>query len=433
VATAVLATAPSAAWAESPESGAGGETTTEDPPTQPPESPPDEGNGGQKPSSGLSEAETSYKGAIMLRGKQEVTIESVVPGYVGDESYQQDGRYAYFSGNTLYAGVQDDQNNYVDMIAEFFWFESSIDRGSDFYVAVVKARTSPNLKDWVLERQTDGFVGAFVKDHEATLYLRAQTDTGTGENAFRWDWSIPFDNYGWDAYGNITMETKYGIGVNAEGASQKAFSFEKGGIPVEANVQAKGYFAKNYAVQAKYEVTLWRWEIIVHGSAQQIDWQLQLHNKDREKQNAYHEFFVVMQAEQGVPFKLDWLEVGGAVKKPKWWWWDEHRPMSAAVTGIVLRPPQLPPPPPPEGGGDEPPPDHGGPGDDANADPPSDDFAPEEEEGPGPAPAPAVEEGCALGAAPTGGARGWLGLIGLGAVAAMARRRARVASRGRRP
>ncbi len=388
------------------EGGAGG---NDDPP------PPDEGE--SLPTNGLSDTETSYKGAIMLRGNHEVTMTSVVPGYVGDEWYQADGRYAYFSGNTLYAGVQDNENNYVDMIAEFFWFESSIARGSDFYVAVVKARTSPNLQTWRLEHHGNGFLGYFVPDNEATLYLRAQTDVSAGDCAFRWDWSIPFDNYGWDAYGNITMETKYGLGINGEGAAQKAFETPPGSnIPIEANVQAKGFFSADYQVQTKYEVTLWRWEIVVHGSAGQIDWQMNLHSKDRENQNAYHEFFIAMQADQGVPFKLDWLEVGGTVKDPVPFWWDYHRSLSAAVTGLVLRPPQLPPPPPTDDGEEN---DNG---DDGNGG-----AAPS---GDGPADQPGssrpgsvnnfYERGCALGG--TSGDQGWLVLGALGLLLGLRRR-----------
>jgi len=396
------------------EGGSGGGDN--DPPPPPPD---DEGQ--QLPSNGLSDTETSYKGAIMLRGNHEVTFDSVVPGYVGDEWYQADGRYAYFTGNTLYAGVQDNENNYVDLIAEFFWFESSIERGSDFYVAVVKARTSPNLQTWRLADHGHGFFGYFVPDSEATLYLRAQTDTSAGESAFRWDWSIPFDNYGWDAFGNITMETKYGLGVNGEGAAQKAFETPEGSnIPVEANVQAKGFFNKNYQVQTKYEVTLWRWEIVVHGAAHQIDWQMNLHSKDRDNQNAYHEFFIAMQADQGVPFKLDWLEVGGTVKDPIPLWWDEHRSMSAAVTGITLRPPQLPPPPPTDDGQEN------NNGDDGSGGAPADDGPADD---PGPAAAPGkntsvnnfYERGCALGAAPSSD-YGWLALGALGLLLGLRRR-----------
>ena len=53
--------------------------------------------------------------------------------------------------NTLYVGAEDDYGNGIDGIVEFFWFESSIDRGADFYVAVIKARTTPNVTDdWYL-------------------------------------------------------------------------------------------------------------------------------------------------------------------------------------------------------------------------------------------------------------------------------------------
>ncbi len=373
----------------------------EDPPPPPPE---------DLPTNGLSDSETAYTGAVMLRGNHEVTMESVVPGYVGDESYQADGRYAYFSGNTLYAGVQDDESNYVDMIAEFFWFESSIDRGSDFYVAVVKARTSPNLKDWVLRRESGDFLGYFLPDDEATLYLRAQTDVSGGTSAFRWDWSIPFDNYGWDAFGNVTMETKYGLSVDAEGSAQKAFEFEKGGVPVEANVQAKGYFNSNYQVNTKYEVTLNRWEVVVHGSAAQIDWQLNLHSPDRETQNAYHEYFIAMQADQGVPFTLDWLEVGGSVRDPKWYWFDEYRSLSSAVTGITLRPPQLPPPPPTNDG------EKNTGGDDPAADPTTPGTPPAPEDGSDETYNYFNEQGCSVSAATGSDARSpWiLGLLGMG-------------------
>ncbi|MBI4701327.1 MAG: hypothetical protein HY744_09240 [Deltaproteobacteria bacterium] len=372
----------------------------------------------------LSEAQTNYTGAIMLRGEQEITFDSVVAGSVGDESYQADGRYAYFSGNTLYAGVQDDVGNFVDVIAEFFWFESSIDRGSDFYVGVIKARTSPNLKEWVLERINDGISGSFLPDGQATVFIKAQTAL-TGDGAFRWDWSIPFDNYGWDKYGNITMETKYGLGVCAEGAMQKALSGEPGGVPVEANVQAKGYFSKNYSVQTKYEVTLWRWEVVVHNSADDIEWQMNLHSPDREKQNAYHEFFLVIQADQGKPFHLDWLEVGGAVKKPIPFWWDEHRALSAAVTGITLYPPQLPPPPPGEGGSGQ-----GGGSPDPDEHPPGSGGSPGSSSGNDGAPsapwhAASTDQssGCALGG--DAGRSGWLGLLGLGLLFGLRRSRSR--------
>jgi hypothetical protein len=85
----------------------------------------------------LATAETSYIGAIMLEGNVDVTFSDY---NAMDGNNQQ--AYAYFNGNSLYVGQEDDDGNRVDAIVEFFWFESSIDRGSDFYVAVIKARSN---------------------------------------------------------------------------------------------------------------------------------------------------------------------------------------------------------------------------------------------------------------------------------------------------
>lgn len=291
--------------------------------------------GPKEPDNNLSETETSYIGARMLEGEKDVTFEDVGPGSMGEEGWT---RYAFFSGNTMYAGVSDDVGNTIDMIVEFFWFESSIPRGSDFYVGVVKARTSPNLlEDYRL-----------AADDGATLMVDARTDATTGLGAFRWDWSIPFDTYGWDSYGNVSMETSYGVGLSGEGSAQKAVSVDPEGVKVEATVQAKGFLNTDYKVQTKYEVTLWRWQVLVNSNAGQLRWQLVLNNGDREEQNAYHEFFIVMQADEGEPFRLESLEVGGTVKRAIPFWFDELRPMSAMVTGLVLHRPELPPEPEPE-------------------------------------------------------------------------------------
>ena len=80
----------------------------------------------------LSESQTSYIGATMLEGEVDLTFDFATPLNPDNQN-----AYAYFSGNTLYVGNEDDHGNMVDAIIEFFWFESSIDRGSDFYVAIV--------------------------------------------------------------------------------------------------------------------------------------------------------------------------------------------------------------------------------------------------------------------------------------------------------
>ena len=159
-------------------------------------------------STGISDAETSFKGALMLQGDIDVTFGELTSGMLEDD---ENFRYSFFSGNTLYAGVEDRYGNTTDMIVEFFWFESSIDRGSDFWVAVVKARTTPNLEEgWMLE-----------VEEEPVLSLHAETYNEFENAGFRWDWSLPFESYGWDAYGSVTMESSYGL--NTPGSQTSSF------------------------------------------------------------------------------------------------------------------------------------------------------------------------------------------------------------------
>ena len=283
-------------------------------------------------SGSVSDAETSFKGAIMLKGDVEVTFSDVTAGIVEDD---ENFRYAFFSGNTLYAGVEDRHGNTSDMIVEFFWFESSLDRGSDFWVAVVKARTTPNIEEgWKLE-----------VEESPVLSLHAETYNEDENAGFRWDWSLPFESYGWDAYGSVTMESSYGLNTNAEGASMVAYEHRDSsdGVreEVAATVQAKGYLNDSFQIQTKYQVTLWRWEMMVQGTPVDMDWDLYLDSWDRQEQNAYHEFMVVMQADEDHGFNMERLELSGNAVDPRWYWWDAHSTMSLAVHDIELRRPEI--------------------------------------------------------------------------------------------
>ncbi|MDP6932102.1 MAG: MYXO-CTERM sorting domain-containing protein [Myxococcota bacterium] len=276
--------------------------------------------------SDLGEAETSYTGAVMLEGDVDITFDTIELGSIGNED---DTRYAFFSGNTLYFGTEDEYGNNIDAIAEFFWFESSIDRGSDFYVAVLKARTSPALSDdWEL-----------YVDEDPVLSVYTEANTDAGNTGFRWDWSLPFESYGIDSYGEVTLETTYGIGTNAEGSAIASESIDEDGNSVSGTVQAKGYYNSEYKVQTLYQVTLWRWEMFVDANPNSMEWNMVLNWGDRAEQNAYHEYFIVMQAEEGEPFEMDWLEVSGTVNNPTWYWWDEQSDLSAALSGLVLTQP----------------------------------------------------------------------------------------------
>jgi MYXO-CTERM domain-containing protein len=298
-----------------------------------------------QPDSNLSDSETSFTGAVMLVGNDDVTMQSVLPG----ELYNQnDTRYAFFVGNTLYAGVADEHGNTVDLIGEFFWFESSIDRGSDFYVGVFKVRTSPlELDDWRLETG------------DSILYLDAQSNLDAQTGSFRWDWSVPFESYGWDSFGSVSLETEYGLGLNAEGSAMTATEADEDGQSYSASVQAKGYLNSEYKVRTQYQVTLWRWEVMVQGSAGRMSWDMVLNSPDREDQYAYHEFFLVMQTENGQPFEVSSLEFGGQVKDSRMLWFDDHSNLSALIPSIILSRPELPAEEPedeePEGDDDNPP------------------------------------------------------------------------------
>ena len=296
----------------------------------------DSGSSSSSSSADISDAETSFKGALMLKGDIDVTFGSVTSGVLEDD---ENFRYAFFSGNTLYAGVEDRHGNTTDMIVEFFWFESSIDRGADFWVAVVKARTTPNIEEgWLLR----------VED-EPVLSLHAETYNEAGNSGFRWDWSIPFESYGWDSYGSVTMESSYGLNTNAEGASMVAFEYKNEddaaggtlGEEVSATVQSKGYMNDSFQIQTKYQITLWRWEMMVQGTPADMDWDLYLDSWDRQEQNAYHEYMVVMQADEDKGFNLERLELSGNTTDPRWYWWDENSTMSLAINDIQINRPDI--------------------------------------------------------------------------------------------
>jgi hypothetical protein len=258
----------------------------------------------------LGESETSYMGASILEGESDVSF-----SYILDQDYEDGDRtYAFFEGNTLYVGNSDEYGNSVDGIVEFYWFQSSIDRGSDFYVAVIKARATPgndcpgwqslwfdhNCELWADDWQDFG--------EYPVLSVEAMTDVNREQGAFRWDWAVPFENYGIDAYGQVTFSNQYGIGGNAEGAVMAHGEYpldESGNVKAAGNVQVKGYVSSEYSVQTQYEVTLYEWDVYVNGRADLMAWDTYLNLGVRADQSAYHEYFMSVQVEQGETFVID--------------------------------------------------------------------------------------------------------------------------------
>ena len=176
----------------------------------------------------LSSADTSYIGATILEGDVDMTF-NPADVYTIDPSDSDLVASAEFVGNSLYIQAEDEDGNSVNAIIEFFWFESSIDRGSDFYVAVVKARAIPNLNEggslW-----TDSWTSA-----HPVLSVYADRPASGSPGAFRWDWAVPFENYGVDAYGQISLNNSYGIGANAEGSAMGAVA-----VPEETEINGVG-------------------------------------------------------------------------------------------------------------------------------------------------------------------------------------------------
>ena len=249
---------------------------------------------------GLSDAETNYTGAVILEGKVDAVAHSYGPSDVFSGDTYTTEEYAYWSGNTLYVGAEDDYGNAVDGIVEFFWFESSIDRGADFYVAVIKVRSTPYVyDDWMLDDDSN----------HPVQQVHAQASYGDSQ-AFRWDWSLPFESYGLESYGQATLRNSYGVGASAEGSAMYADSVTEEGVTVEGKVQAKGNVSSEYNVKTEFTTELWFWETQVLGRPGEMKWSTILtESESKEEESAYYEYFLVMQAEEGGTFLIDSLQI----------------------------------------------------------------------------------------------------------------------------
>ena len=264
----------------------------------------------------ISDSETSYSGATILEGDTDVFFFDFEP--INDPDGETDP-YAFFEGNTLYAGNSDQYGNTIDAIIEFFWFESSIDRGSDFYVAVIKTRVTPGDDcQWAPFSWADGVKCRLWTDQwqdwgeHPVMSVEAHTDISLEQGAFRWDWSIPFETYGIDAYGQVTLRNEYGLGIESEGAAVAHGEYqldEEGNVEAEGEVQIKGFANEEYSVKTQYNITLWEWEIFVDGRADLMAWDMYLNLSARDEQSAYHEYFLSIQVAEGEMFTLEEIRI----------------------------------------------------------------------------------------------------------------------------
>jgi hypothetical protein len=169
------------------------------------------------------------------------------------------------------------------------------------------------------------------------MSVQATTDTEVESGAFRWDWSLPFESYGIDAYGQVTLKSEYGLGVESEGAAMAHGEYKMDddiAWMAEGDVQVKGYADESYRVKTQYNVTLWEWEVFVDGRADLMAWDMYLNLSARDTQSAYHEFFLSIQVEENQPFTMDELFVMGNFDVG--WYNPWHRPLGVSIAPVTI-------------------------------------------------------------------------------------------------
>jgi hypothetical protein len=211
-------------------------------------------------------------------------------------------------------------------------------------VAVIKTRVTPGHDcyyapwDWARGAQCKLWADEWSDWGEhPVLTVEAMTDVEREQGAFRWDWSIPFETYGIDAYGQVTFQNMYGIGSASEGAAMAHGEYqldEAGAMKAEGSVQVKGYHSSEYSVQTQYEVTLYEWDVFVDGRADLMAWDMYLNLGARETQSAYHEYFLAVQVAEGEQFMLDNLNFIGNFDTG---WYDPfHHELGISLQGLTI-------------------------------------------------------------------------------------------------
>jgi hypothetical protein len=286
----------------------------------------------------LSETQTVYNGAHLLSHQEEINLGEVGAGVYNDESNRE--RYHFWQGDSLFLGViSEDTENRLDAVAEFYWFESSLPRNSDFYVIILKVTASPIPNTyWRIATPESIFDELILRDIGAVHRVQASLNRSGNQGAIRWDWSIPFQNYRWEPERVIEVEQEYAVGVNAEGSTMKDLS-------LGANVQAKGFIDATTKVSTRYTITLWRWEMLVQAGATDLEWNLVALSPEHEQDPAYHEYFLVLQSERGVPVQLNHLQFATTMRERRPILPDEFENLSIRLSNIILSPPTNPCPP----------------------------------------------------------------------------------------
>ncbi len=296
----------------------------------------------------ISETETSFIGARILQQGTEVAGGDAYTGIYEDYDTET---YGFWQGDTLFFGAENEATgNTVDGVAEFYWFESSIPKSADFYVMVLKVKSSPNtIDDWQLA-QEDNWLGEFLYDILPAQYVDVSMKNSGEAGAIRWDWSVPFQNYKWEPVKTINIKQSYSAGYdssvsgNAGGDVGWKGQFKEAGVLADAtagvDIQSKGYVNEAYMVSSQYSVTLFKWEMVVLGGADDMAWNLII-TKDGSTANdsAYHEYFVVIQAPQGQAAHVEDINIAASFRNPNVLWFDGWDHISVNLADVVWTPP----------------------------------------------------------------------------------------------
>ena len=89
--------------------------------------------------------------------------------------------------------------------------------------------------------------------------------------------------------------------------------------------------------QTQYEVTLYEWDVEVDGRADVMAWDMYLNTGVRDDQNAYHEYFLAIQVEEGQTFTIDFFNI--AANFDLGWWNPVHYDLGLSLGNVQIMPP----------------------------------------------------------------------------------------------
>ena len=291
----------------------------------------------QNPDAGdLAEAQSSYVGARLLEANSEVQVGGMDVG-VHDDGDRERNRFLFWEGDSLFAGVVDEETgNRLEMVGEFYWFESSIDRNADFYLVVLKVTSTPYPDTrWRVATEESWVDNVMLRDIGPVQQVEANVDDNGERGAIRWDWSVPFQNYRWEPERVIEVQQTYAAGLQAEGGAMAS-------VTEGVNIQAKGVLSANHQVKSRYTITLWRWQMLVLAGATDMSWNLIALDPEHAQDPAYHEYFLVLQSERGEPAHLNHVRLAGTLREDIWMWPDNFMSLSASLNDITLSAPEDP-------------------------------------------------------------------------------------------